>query len=91
MGDDVEQAEKLRDPSHVRNYTEAEWRGFVADAGLGIDEVRFFEQAMDCSPGSRGRGARARRPSASASCSATASRRRRLTLAKIAIRAAQGR
>ena len=27
MGDDAEEAEKLRDPSHVRNYTEAEWRG----------------------------------------------------------------
>ena len=30
MGDDVEEAEKLRDPSHVRNYSEAEWREIVA-------------------------------------------------------------
>ena len=47
MGDDVEEAEKLRDPSHVRNYTEAEWREIVCDARLGIDEVRFSEHEMD--------------------------------------------
>ena len=29
----LEEAEKLRDPSHVRNYTDEEWRGFVEDAG----------------------------------------------------------
>ncbi len=27
-GEAFEEAEKLRDPSHVRNYTEEEWRGF---------------------------------------------------------------
>jgi SAM-dependent methyltransferase len=47
MGDDVEEAERRRDPSHVRNYTEAEWRGFVEDAGLGIDEIRFSAHAFD--------------------------------------------
>jgi SAM-dependent methyltransferase len=47
MGDEAEEAEKLRDPSHVRNYTEAEWRGFFADEGLRIDDVRFFEHAFD--------------------------------------------
>ena len=47
MGDDVEAAEKLRDPSHVRNYTDAEWRSLVADTGLGIDQVRFFEHTFD--------------------------------------------
>lgn len=39
MGEDVEEAELLRDPSHVRNYTEAEWRGFVDEAGLELDEL----------------------------------------------------
>jgi len=48
MGDDVEQAETLRDPSHVRNYTDAEWRGLVAGAGLGVDDVRFIEHSFDC-------------------------------------------
>ena len=49
MGDAVEQAEVLRDPSHVRNYTEAEWRGFVEEAGLGIDDVAFFAHTFDFS------------------------------------------
>ena len=49
MGDAVEDAEVLRDPSHVRNYTEAEWRGFVEEAGLGIDDVAFFAHTFDFS------------------------------------------
>jgi ubiquinone/menaquinone biosynthesis C-methylase UbiE len=32
--------EKLRDPSHVRNYRPSEWRAFVAEAGL----EPFFEE-----------------------------------------------
>jgi ubiquinone/menaquinone biosynthesis C-methylase UbiE len=47
MGDAVEAAEKLRDPSHVRNYDEAEWRSFFAEAELAAEEVRFFRQAFD--------------------------------------------
>jgi Methyltransferase domain len=47
MGDAIEEAERLRDPSHVRNYTDAEWRAFLAEAGLGIDEVRFFDHTFD--------------------------------------------
>jgi SAM-dependent methyltransferase len=47
MGDDAEEAEKLRDPSHVRNYSEAEWRAFVGDVGLRIDDVRHFEHSFD--------------------------------------------
>ena len=47
MGDDVEEAERLRDPSHVRNYTDAEWREVVVDAGLGLDEVRFLAHEID--------------------------------------------
>ena len=47
MGDDVEEAEALRDPSHVRNYTEAEWRGFVDEAGLRLEELRVLEHSFD--------------------------------------------
>jgi hypothetical protein len=47
MGDDVEEAEALRDPSHVRNYTEAEWRGFVEETGLRIEELRLLEHSFD--------------------------------------------
>jgi SAM-dependent methyltransferase len=47
MGDDVEEAEKLRDPSHVRNYTETEWRGLLADAGMEIRNVEIFPHTFD--------------------------------------------
>lgn len=47
MGEAVEEAEQLRDPSHVRNYTEAEWRGFVEEAGLAIDDMRIFAHTFD--------------------------------------------
>jgi SAM-dependent methyltransferase len=35
----VEEAERLRDPTHVRNYTEDEWRAFFEDAGLEVEQV----------------------------------------------------
>jgi SAM-dependent methyltransferase len=47
MGEAVEQAETLRDPSHVRNYTEEEWRAFFTGAGLEIDDLRHFEHSFD--------------------------------------------
>jgi SAM-dependent methyltransferase len=49
-GEDFERAEKLRDPSHVRNYDEKEWRGFFEDAGLAVEEVRRFEQPVELEP-----------------------------------------
>ena len=50
MGEDVEEAERLRDPSHVRNYGEADWRGFLEAAGLRVEEVRFFEKPIELQP-----------------------------------------
>ena len=50
MGDPVEEAEKLRDPSHVRNYSEVEWRDFARQAGLRVEEVRFFEKPIELQP-----------------------------------------
>jgi SAM-dependent methyltransferase len=47
MGDDAEQAERLRDPSHVRNYSEAEWRSFVEGAGLRIEAVEHTRNVID--------------------------------------------
>jgi ubiquinone/menaquinone biosynthesis C-methylase UbiE len=32
--EEVEAAEKLRDPTHVRNYSEEEWRELLESAGL---------------------------------------------------------
>jgi SAM-dependent methyltransferase len=40
-----EQAEKLRDPTHVRNYSEEEWLSFLAGAGLEVEQVECFEKA----------------------------------------------
>lgn len=42
--DEVEEAERLRDPSHVRSYTEGEWRGFLATAGLTVEAVEQHEK-----------------------------------------------
>jgi ubiquinone/menaquinone biosynthesis C-methylase UbiE len=36
-----EEADRLRDPTHVRNYSEAEWRELFSQAGL---EVELFER-----------------------------------------------
>jgi SAM-dependent methyltransferase len=41
-GDHVEEAERLRDPTHVRSYTEEEWKEFVVDAGFEVEQVEFF-------------------------------------------------
>jgi len=50
MGDDVEEAEKLRDPSHMRNYSEAAWRAFALRAGLKVEDVQFFEKPIELQP-----------------------------------------
>ena len=47
MVDDAEVAEKLRDPSHVRNYTETEWRGFLDGAGLTVTDAKLFPHTID--------------------------------------------
>jgi len=50
MGDDSEEAERLRDPSHVRNYDESEWRRFLDDAGLVVEDVRTFDFPIELEP-----------------------------------------
>ena len=50
LGREVEEAERIRDPSHVRNYGEAEWRGLLADAGLAVEEVRVLEHPVELEP-----------------------------------------
>jgi SAM-dependent methyltransferase len=42
--EELERIYSLRDPSHVRCYSEDEWRGFVEQAGLRIEAVRIFEK-----------------------------------------------
>ena len=45
--DAFEEAEKLHDPTHVRCYTQDEWRSFFDDAGLEVAEERVFERWQD--------------------------------------------
>jgi len=44
LSEEHEEAEKLRDPSHVRSYSEEEWRDMLVDAGLEIERVEYFEK-----------------------------------------------
>ena len=44
VSEQVEEAEKLRDPTHVRSYTEQEWRSFLEAAGLEVEQVESFEK-----------------------------------------------
>jgi len=43
----VEEAERLHDPTHVRSYSEREWRSFLEDAGLHVEEVVLEEKRRD--------------------------------------------
>jgi hypothetical protein len=45
--EETEQAEKLRDPSHVRALSEEEWRELLADAGLEVERVEYHEMELD--------------------------------------------
>jgi SAM-dependent methyltransferase len=47
LGEQVAQAERLRDPTHVRCYTEAEWRALFEEAALSVEEVRVFDKRIE--------------------------------------------
>jgi SAM-dependent methyltransferase len=44
VSEEVEEAERLRDPTHVRSYTEGEWRNLLEQAGLEIEAVETLEK-----------------------------------------------
>jgi SAM-dependent methyltransferase len=50
MSDEAEEADRLRDPSHVRNYTEAEWRAMFEGAALTVEDVRHFDKPIELEP-----------------------------------------
>lgn len=50
LGEREEEADRLRDPSHVRNYSEDEWLRLFAEAGLRVDEVARFEKPIELEP-----------------------------------------
>jgi len=49
-GEDAEEADRVRDPSHVRNYTEGEWRSYFADAGLEVEQAHAYVHAVLLEP-----------------------------------------
>jgi SAM-dependent methyltransferase len=44
---EVEAAEKLRDPTHVRSYSEHEWRKLLEGAGFEVERVEHFAKTHD--------------------------------------------
>jgi len=45
--EEVEEAERLHDPTHVRSYSEQEWRSFLEDVGLAVEEVELQPKRRD--------------------------------------------
>ena len=39
-----EAAERLRDPTHVRSYSEDDWRELLGQAGLEVEQVEHYEK-----------------------------------------------
>ena len=44
VDDHVEAAERLRDPTHVRCYSEDEWKEMLTEVGLEIEQLMHFER-----------------------------------------------
>lgn len=47
LDDFLNRVERLRDPSHARSHREAEWRGWVRDAGFQIEEAMVLKKTID--------------------------------------------
>jgi SAM-dependent methyltransferase len=45
-----EEADRLRDPTHVRNYPEEEWRGLFSQAGLEVEQFEREEKWVELEP-----------------------------------------
>jgi SAM-dependent methyltransferase len=50
LGEAGEEADRLRDPTHVRNYSEDEWRGLFEQAGLEVAELEREEKHVELEP-----------------------------------------
>lgn len=90
MGDAVEEAEKLRDPSHVRNYTEGEWRSLASAAGLDVQEVRVLPHTFDLAAWLQRTGCEGDEAARAVELLGDRARNGTLTLDKIAIFAVKG-
>jgi SAM-dependent methyltransferase len=50
VSESSEEADRLRDPSHVRNYSVAEWESFFELAGVRIVESSHFTRPLEIEP-----------------------------------------
>jgi SAM-dependent methyltransferase len=44
VSEQVEEAEKVRDPTHIRSYSEPEWRALLEDVDLAVERVELIEK-----------------------------------------------
>jgi SAM-dependent methyltransferase len=47
VDESIEEAERLRDPTHVRCYTEAEWKEMVTEVGMEVERAELLERTRD--------------------------------------------
>jgi len=50
VSESSEEADRLRDPSHVRNYSAPEWHSFFELAGLDVVDEAFMERPLEVQP-----------------------------------------
>jgi len=50
LGEAGEEADRLRDPTHVRNYSEDEWRAMLERAGLDVEAFEREEKRIELEP-----------------------------------------
>jgi SAM-dependent methyltransferase len=50
VSESSEEADRVRDPSHVRNYAVAEWESFFELAGLELAALEHIERALEIEP-----------------------------------------
>jgi ubiquinone/menaquinone biosynthesis C-methylase UbiE len=50
VSESSEEADRVRDPSHVRNYSQAEWHSFFELAGLELADERYLERSLEIEP-----------------------------------------
>jgi SAM-dependent methyltransferase len=50
VSESSEEADRLRDPSHVRNYSAPEWQSFFELAGLDVVDEAFMERPLEIQP-----------------------------------------
>jgi ubiquinone/menaquinone biosynthesis C-methylase UbiE len=50
QGETMEEVERVRDATHVRRYSEEEWRRFFEDAGLEVDRLELMSRRLPVDP-----------------------------------------